>query len=84
MKNGSGQGDALPLPSGEPAAHGADDALVALGKIVFDELVGKGLFGGLDDVLRCRDAGCAGVIIGKAWYEGRIDLTEALAAAKEK
>lgn len=31
----------------------------------------------LDDVRRCREAGCAGLIVGKAWYEGRIDLAEA-------
>ena len=31
----------------------------------------------LDDVARCRDIGCAGVIIGRAYYEGRIDLADA-------
>jgi len=33
------------------------------------------------DVRRCREIGCGGVIIGKAWYEGRIDLAEAILAA---
>jgi phosphoribosylformimino-5-aminoimidazole carboxamide ribotide isomerase len=28
-------------------------------------------------VLACKKIGCWGVIIGKAWYEGRIDLSEA-------
>ena len=31
----------------------------------------------LDDVRRCREIGCGGAIIGKAWYEGRIDLARA-------
>jgi phosphoribosylformimino-5-aminoimidazole carboxamide ribotide isomerase len=35
----------------------------------------------LDDVKACRDAGCAGAIIGKAWYEGKIDLPAAIALA---
>lgn len=37
----------------------------------------------VEDVIRCRQAGCAGAIIGKAWYEGRIDLVEAIAAAED-
>lgn len=36
----------------------------------------------LDDVRRCREAGCAGAIIGRAYYEGRIDLAEALRIAR--
>jgi phosphoribosylformimino-5-aminoimidazole carboxamide ribotide isomerase len=36
----------------------------------------------VEDVRRCRRAGCAGTIIGKAYYEGRIDLTEAIQAAR--
>ncbi len=35
----------------------------------------------LDDVRRCRDAGCAGVIVGRAYYEGKIDLAAAVRAA---
>ncbi|MFT4179450.1 MAG: 1-(5-phosphoribosyl)-5-[(5-phosphoribosylamino)methylideneamino]imidazole-4-carboxamide isomerase [Thermomonas sp.] len=31
------------------------------------------------DVAACRDAGCAGAVLGKALLEGRIDLCEALA-----
>lgn len=39
---------------------------------------------GLDDVLRARDfAGLAGVIVGKAFYAGRLDLTQTLAALRE-
>jgi phosphoribosylformimino-5-aminoimidazole carboxamide ribotide isomerase len=32
----------------------------------------------LDDVIAARDANLAGVIIGRALYEGTIDLREAL------
>ena len=35
----------------------------------------------VDDVLRCRRIGCAGAVIGRAYYEGTIDLAAALAAA---
>lgn len=44
-------------------------------------VIASGGVGSLDDVSRCRDIGCAGVIIGRAWYEGRIDLPEAIARA---
>jgi len=33
----------------------------------------------VDDVDRCRQIGCAGAIIGRAIYEGRIDLAAAIA-----
>ncbi len=35
----------------------------------------------VEDVVLCRQAGCSGVIIGKAYYEGRIDISRAIAAA---
>ncbi|MFN2568300.1 MAG: 1-(5-phosphoribosyl)-5-((5-phosphoribosylamino)methylideneamino)imidazole-4-carboxamide isomerase, partial [Candidatus Dormibacteria bacterium] len=31
-----------------------------------------------EDVRACAEAGAAGVIAGRALYEGRLDLTEAL------
>jgi len=37
----------------------------------------------LDDIRRLAAAGIAGVIVGKALYDGRIDLAEAIAVAKE-
>lgn len=40
-------------------------------------VIASGGVASLDDVVACRQAGCAGVIVGKAWYEGRIDLVEA-------
>jgi phosphoribosylformimino-5-aminoimidazole carboxamide ribonucleotide (ProFAR) isomerase len=35
----------------------------------------------LEDIVACREAGLHGVIVGKALYEGRIDLVAALRAA---
>ena len=37
----------------------------------------------LDDVRRCKEIGCDGTIIGKAFYEGRIDLAQACKLAGE-
>ena len=34
---------------------------------------------GSEDVIAVRDAGCAGVVLGKALLEARLDLAEALA-----
>jgi len=41
-------------------------------------VVASGGVSGLADIIECRRIGCAGVIIGKAYYEGRIDLAEAI------
>jgi len=38
----------------------------------------------LDDVVRLARVGLAGCIIGRALYEGRIDLAEAIAVARQK
>ena len=35
----------------------------------------------IQDVRRCRRIGCAGMIVGKAYYEGRLDLAEACRVA---
>ena len=40
-------------------------------------VIASGGVASLDDVIRCKEVGCAGVIIGRAWYEGKIDLAEA-------
>jgi phosphoribosylformimino-5-aminoimidazole carboxamide ribonucleotide (ProFAR) isomerase len=42
-------------------------------------IIASGGIASLEDVLAVRDLGCSGVIIGRAIYEGRIDLGEALA-----
>lgn len=45
-------------------------------------VIASGGVSDLDDVRRCAEAGCGGVIIGRAWYEGRIDLPAACDLAK--
>ena len=37
----------------------------------------------VEDIARCRQIGCLGAIIGRAYYEGRINLAEALQAASD-
>jgi phosphoribosylformimino-5-aminoimidazole carboxamide ribotide isomerase len=46
------------------------------------EVVASGGVASLDDVRRCRAAGLFGVIVGKALYENRIDLREAIALTR--
>lgn len=46
-------------------------------------VVASGGVSGNADVVAARDAGLAGLIIGRAWYEGRVDLPAALAAARD-
>lgn len=43
-------------------------------------VIASGGVRGLDDVVRCKASMCAGMIVGKAYYEGRIDLRQAIAA----
>ncbi len=45
------------------------------------EVIASGGVAGLGDVKACRLAGLAGVIVGKAIYEGRIDVRAAIQAA---
>jgi len=40
-------------------------------------VIASGGAASLDDLRRCARAGCAGAIVGRAWYEGKIDLAEA-------
>jgi phosphoribosylformimino-5-aminoimidazole carboxamide ribotide isomerase len=46
------------------------------------EVVASGGVATLEDIVACRRAGLHGVIVGKALYEGRIDLVAALRAAE--
>jgi len=46
-------------------------------------VIASGGLAGIQDVLECRRIGCWGVIIGRAYYEGNIDLAEAVKAAAE-
>jgi phosphoribosylformimino-5-aminoimidazole carboxamide ribotide isomerase len=42
------------------------------------DVIASGGIGSLDDIGRVRDIGCVGVIVGRAIYEGRVDLREAV------
>ena len=53
--------------------------LVALGRV---SIIASGGVGTIRDVLDARDAGCSGAIVGRALYEGRIDLGELLRAVE--
>ncbi len=46
-------------------------------------VVASGGVASIDDVRACKEIGCAGVIIGRAWYEGKIDLHRACKLAKD-
>jgi len=45
-------------------------------------IIASGGISSLDDIQAVRDAGCAGVIVGRALYEGRLALAEAVSAAR--
>ena len=44
-------------------------------------VIASGGVSNLEDVRGCVGAGCAGAIIGRAWYEGKIDLAKACVLA---
>jgi phosphoribosylformimino-5-aminoimidazole carboxamide ribotide isomerase len=44
-------------------------------------VVASGGVSTIEDIRRCREIGCGGAILGKALYERKVDLGEALAAA---
>lgn len=44
-------------------------------------IIASGGVRSIEDVRGCLELGCSGVIIGKAYYEGRIDLARAVAEA---
>ncbi len=46
------------------------------------EIIASGGVSTMEDVTALRDTGVAGVIIGRAWYTGAIDLKEAIGAVK--
>ena len=54
------------------------ERLIGLGR---GEVVASGGVSSLDDLRAVRTIGCAGAIVGKAIYEGRLDLGEAIRAA---
>jgi phosphoribosylformimino-5-aminoimidazole carboxamide ribotide isomerase len=44
-------------------------------------VIASGGVASIDDVHRCRAIDCGGIIIGKAYYEGRVDLAQAIQVA---
>jgi len=46
-------------------------------------VIASGGVSSLDDVRACARIRCAGAVVGRAWYEGKIDLVEACIAAAE-
>jgi phosphoribosylformimino-5-aminoimidazole carboxamide ribotide isomerase len=63
---------------------GVDSAgAAAIQKEAEVQVVASGGVASLDDVKACKAAGVAGVIVGKAIYEGRIRLSDAVKLAKE-
>ncbi len=61
------------VPATEKLIHTTDVPVIASGGVA-----------SIDDVRRCKAIGCLGVIIGRAYYEGRIDLAEALRVAQRR
>ncbi len=56
------------------------ERLVALGR---GAIIASGGVSSIDDLRAVRAVGCAGAIIGRALYEGRLDLAEALLAVAD-
>ena len=46
-------------------------------------VIASGGVASIKDVNGCKEIGCAGVIIGRAWYEGKIDLVRACEIGRE-
>jgi phosphoribosylformimino-5-aminoimidazole carboxamide ribotide isomerase len=59
-------------------------AMQAMVQAVALPVIASGGVSTLDDVRRLRDAGVAGCIVGRALYEGRLRLSEALQAAGDQ
>ncbi len=63
--------------------EGPDVAGAAALRALGAEVIASGGVATLDDVRRLRDAGLAGAIVGRAIYEGRFTVREAVEATKE-
>jgi phosphoribosylformimino-5-aminoimidazole carboxamide ribotide isomerase len=62
-----------------PDFDGLGKAVAAAGDLGVPVIASGGV-GGLDDLRRLRDTGVSGVIVGKAIYEGRFTVEEAVSA----
>ncbi|MDQ2683322.1 MAG: 1-(5-phosphoribosyl)-5-[(5-phosphoribosylamino)methylideneamino]imidazole-4-carboxamide isomerase [Chloroflexota bacterium] len=54
------------------------EALVEMISVEGASVIASGGIGSIDDVRRVKEIGASGVIIGRALYDGRVDLTDAL------
>lgn len=59
------------------------DGAAAIQREAGVEVVASGGVASVEDVKRCKAAGLAGVIVGKAIYEGRLRLSDAVKLAKD-
>ena len=41
-------------------------------------IIASGGVSSIDDVIKCKEIGCSGAIIGKAYYIGKINISEAI------
>lgn len=60
------------------------DSLRELVETVDADMIASGGIAALDDIRAVAEAGATGVIVGRALYDGRIDLAEAIAWAREE
>ncbi len=58
------------------------DATAAVIAATDVQVIASGGVSAINDIRRCREIGCGGVIIGRAYYEGKIDLADALRVAE--
>lgn len=45
-------------------------------------IIASGGISNLEDIRRCRQIGCAGAIVGRAYYEGKVDIAQACRIAQ--
>jgi phosphoribosylformimino-5-aminoimidazole carboxamide ribotide isomerase len=57
------------------------DGLRTCQELYAGPVIASGGIGSIDDITACAEAGAAAAIVGKALYEGRVDLADALRAA---
>jgi len=63
--------------------QGPDMDLLAIAAVADMKVIASGGVGTLDDLRRVAESGLSGVIVGRAIYEGRFTVAEALAAIAE-
>jgi phosphoribosylformimino-5-aminoimidazole carboxamide ribotide isomerase len=58
------------------------DGLQTCRELYGGPVIASGGIASVDDITACAGAGAAGVVVGKALYEGRVDLAQAIRAVK--